>query len=200
MNAIIATGSLASVSAASGSHRKRRGVAISVVAAVALGISASPAGAQSGAKPGTVATDAYDAVTQPLTDLKLRGKDIPPTLRLAQSEIYDLTGLSDCQSVNREIMEFDAVLGPDADEPAHKEGTVNKGLKIGGSLLAGLIPFRGLVRELSGANAEQARWEAAVFAGVARRSFLKGYAKGLNCFAINLPVVQTAREDTGFGR
>lgn len=58
---------------------------------------------------------------------------------------------------------------------------VNRGLKAGGNILGDLIPFRGIVRQVSGAEAEQARWEAAIYAGVARRSYLKGVLEGRDC-------------------
>lgn len=151
------------------------------LAIFALGVAATPANAQNGEKKDSVAADAVDAVTQPLSDLNLRSKDIPIVLTRAQSGPYDLTGLSECSEVRSEIAHLDEVLGPDADAPPEDGGVLNKGLKIGGNVLGGFIPFRALVRQLSGANAQRARWEAAIFAGVARRSFLKGVAFAKQC-------------------
>jgi hypothetical protein len=61
---------------------------------------------------------------------------------------------------------------------------------LGGSLLGGLIPFRGVIRQLTGANAEREKMERAIYAGLARRSFLKGYAQGIGC----APAEETAEE------
>lgn len=163
--------------------RSLNGGASAVVILAALAISVSPASARDGEKRDSVAQDAVDAVASPLTDLNIVSRDIPPTLQLAQIEPYRLEGLAECPALWDEIEALDAVLGPDADAPADKDGIVNKGLKTGGSFLSGFIPFRGIVRRVSGAKAEEDRFEAAVYAGVARRSFLKGVAQGRECSA-----------------
>lgn len=157
----------------------------------------TPAHAQSGEKKDSVGEDAVDAVTQPLTDLNLRSKDIPEILLTAQKQPYSLEGLTDCARLRGEVAQLDEVLAPDADQPADEEGVVNKGLKAGGKILGGIIPFRGLVRQISGAEAERARWEAAIYAGVARRSYLKGYMKGQGCETAEEASIRSARELLG---
>lgn len=141
--------------------------------------------------------DAVDAVTQPLSDLNLRNREIPLILVLAQQEPYDMAQLGDCDALRAEIAQLEEVLGPDADAPADKEGLVNKGLKLGGSTISGFIPFRGLVRQVSGANANAKRWQAAIYAGVARRSYLKGYLAGQECPSREEMSVQSARDVLG---
>ena len=44
-----------------------------------------------------------------------------------------------------------------------------------------IIPFRGLVREISGAAPEQRRLNDAIDAGFARRGFLRGIATSRKC-------------------
>jgi hypothetical protein len=166
---------------------------------------ASPtaAAAQNGEKGDTVAEDVLDAVTQPLEDFNLRSKDIPQLLISAQSAPYDLgavsnsDGTGNCQSIQQQVLLLEEVLGADADREPDKEGLANKGLQVGGSLLSGFIPFRGVVRQISGANAQRARMNTAIYAGIARRSYLKGYAQGLGCGTVDEIAVQSAEDLLG---
>jgi hypothetical protein len=178
-------------------HAARRGRALAIVLVLApIGWAAAeaPAQAQAGEKRNSVGTDALDALTQPLSDLNLRNKDIPAILADAQQAPYDLDGLTDCGSAFAEVSRLDEVLGPDVDAPDDEDDSiVGKGLELGGNVLGGLIPFRGIVRQLSGANAERARWEASVFAGVTRRSYLKGFARGLGCPSAEETAVQSSK-------
>lgn len=183
-------------------HRggKRRAMlpALPVCAAASLLI-AVPAAGQSGEKNDSVGGDTVDAITQPLSDLNLRSKDIPLVLQVAQLAPYDLSSVKECSAATKEIARLEEVLAPDADAPPDKDGIVNKGLKFGGNMLGGFVPFRGIVRQLSGANAERAKWQAAIYAGVARRSFLKGYAQGLGCGNAEADAVKSAEEILGLG-
>jgi hypothetical protein len=59
---------------------------------------------------------------------------------------------------------------------------VGKLAEAGGkSVVNAIIPFRGLVRELSGAGPAQRRLEADIQAGYARRGFLRGVATARKC-------------------
>ena len=174
-------------------HLRTLGVATSIF----LAALSAPAAAQNGEKQDSVGEDVLDAVTQPLSDLNLRSKDIPLLLLRAQDAPYDLDGLGECEDLRKEVGALDEVLGPDADAPPSEEGLFNKGLKAGGNVLGGLIPFRGIVRQLSGAKAEQARWRAAIYAGVARRSYLKGFMQGKVCKTEDEVSVESARDVLG---
>lgn len=176
---------------------KRRSILLPLAACVCVW--SSPVLAQNGEKKDSVGEAAVDAVTQPLSDFNLRSKDIPLILQIAQAAPYDLESIDGCLSLDAEIARLEEVLGPDADGPAGKEGLVNKGLQLGGNVLGGFIPFRGLIRQISGANAARAKWEAAIYAGVARRSFLKGYAKGVKCPTPEEAAVQSAEDVLGLG-
>ncbi len=168
------------------------------------------ASAQNGEKTDSVAEDVLDAVTQPLQDLNLRNKDIPAILIIAQAAPYQMSAVTgqqdvgDCQLIQQEIMLLEEVLGADADRDPDQDGLANKGLQMGGGLLSGLIPFRGVVRQLSGANAERAKMTRAIYAGIARRSYLKGYALGAGCSTADEIAVESAEEVLGmsgrFGR
>lgn len=185
----------------SSEHRggKCRSMLLALPICVALLSVPVPAIAQSGEKNDSVGGDTVDAITQPLSDLNLRSKDIPLVLQVAELAPYDLSSFDGCSAVMTEIGRLEDVLGPDADAPPNKDGIVNKGLKFGGNMLGGFIPFRGIVRQLSGANAERAKWQTAIYAGVARRSFLKGYAKGLGCKNAEPDAVKSAEDGLGLG-
>lgn len=177
--------------------RQRHGHPLVVAASLALFTFATPVAAQSGMQQDSVGEDAVDAVTQPLSDLNLRSKDIPQILLTAQAEPYDLMGMEECSAVRTEVARLNDVLGPDADEPEDEAGLLNRGLRVGGDVLGGIIPFRGIVRRVSGARAAEKRWEAAVYAGVARRSFLKGYMAGKGCETAEEASIRSARDVLG---
>lgn len=177
--------------------RQRQGIPHAFAASLILFILANPAVAQSGMQQDSVSEDAVDAVAQPLSDLNLRSKDIPQILLTAQEEPYHLVGVEECSALRTEVARLNDVLGPDADEPQDEAGILNRGLRTGGRILGGMIPFRGLVREISGANAEEKRWGAAVYAGVARRSFLKGFMAAKNCETAEEASVRSARDVLG---
>ena len=173
-----------------------RGFALVAGLALAASLS-STAQAQSGTRDRSTGADAVDAVTTPLRDLNLRSRDIPAILLLAQQQPYSLTGLTNCDALRSEINAFEAILGPDADTAQKGKSLVETGMSTAGNVLGGFIPFRGVVRQISGAKKEEARWRAAVYAGVARRSFLKGYAAGRECDMSNeadILAVRAARD------
>ena len=127
---------------------------------------------------------ARQVVTQPLTDVNLRQREIPPILQAIGDDPYRTEGLAGCRRIAAAVAELDAVLGPDFDQPSddrRRDRAANLGLTVAGEVIGGLIPFRSLVREVSGANAAQERRQAAFLAGAARRSFLKGYGQSRRC-------------------
>lgn len=183
-------------SARSLSARNWRFIAVLAAMAMALVMSA-PAMAQNGEKRDSVGQDAVDAVTQPLSDLNIIAKDIPPILLAAQSDPYGLEGLLECRALRTEIATLEDVLGPDADVAQEEGNLANSALRAGGNFIGGFIPFRGVVRQLSGANERRREMEAAVFSGVARRSFLKGYAMGLGCESREDAAISSAEDVLG---
>lgn len=122
---------------------------------------------------------AGDVATTPLSDLNLKKGEVPPLLTVAETKPYDMTGLSQCSGIIAEINRFDAVLGEDIDiiDP---EGGTSAG-KVAQSAVGSLIPFRGLIREVSGANSQERKLQLAIRAGIARRSFLKGVGLQRGC-------------------
>ena len=124
------------------------------------------------------------AVMQPAKDVNLHKDKIPVRLLEIRKAPYDLTGIEGCRAINSEIASLRPLLGPDVNEDpklSKAEKRERSVSRIAGGFLGGIIPFRGVVRELTGANAERRRYQAALAAGFARRSFLKGLAYSKDC-------------------
>jgi hypothetical protein len=131
------------------------------------------------------------AAVTPLNDLNLVQAPIPETLQVAQQAPYALPSNLACAALAAEIHKLDEVLGADLDTPATE---ANRGLIERGNETAqgaavgalqrtaeGVIPFRGWVRKLSGAERYSNRVAAAIAAGTVRRAFLKGLRAAHKC-------------------
>lgn len=123
---------------------------------------------------------AVDVVATPVEDLGLRGAKIPPMLQAAVVDPYDLGGLRTCAQISGAVSELDIVLGPDRDTPQDRAEKLSAG-RVAQAAVGSFIPFRGIIREVSGANKRQRAVDDAVEAGTARRSFLKGYGQARGC-------------------
>ncbi|MEH6790732.1 hypothetical protein [Parasphingorhabdus sp.] len=125
-----------------------------------------------------------NAVTQPARDVNLKQDEIPARLLEIQKAPYDLAGIEGCRAITTEIASLRPILGPDVNETVRvsraekRERSVSR---VASGIIGGLIPFRGIVREVSGANAAELRYQQAMAAGFARRSFLKGMAHSSGC-------------------
>ncbi len=133
-----------------------------------------------------------DAVTAPLEDLNLKRENIPQILADAIEKPYDLTGLDHCEAIAAEVGKLDALLGKDFDEPPPPKddrSMTQKGESMGSNAAVGavrgaarsIIPFRGLVRQMTGADAHQKQVDTAIQAGKVRRAYLKGVGMNKNC-------------------
>ena len=148
----------------------------------ACGLTAAPALAQTAVDPDNVRAEVE--VMSPLADINLRKKAIPVVLRAALENPYDLTNIKSCLGYATAISDLDVALGDDIDV-AHDKTTEEKmgngAGAIAKSVIGSFIPFRGVIRELSGANAQQRAWERAIYAGSVRRAFLKGMGQSQDC-------------------
>ncbi len=133
-----------------------------------------------------------DAVQAPLEDLNLKREAIPQILADSIQKPYDLTGLDHCEAIAAEVGKLDALLGKDFDEPPAPKATTSmtqKGETMGNNAAVGavrgaarsIIPFRGLVRQVTGADAHQKQVDTAIQAGKVRRAYLKGVGMNKNC-------------------
>ncbi len=130
-----------------------------------------------------------DAAMAPLEDFNLRRQEIPPLLA-AMKNPYDLPTDLTCEQITMMLTELDGVLGPDwdtatpderlnteklADEAADAAlGAVKTGV-------TGWIPYRGLLREATGAAGHLRRYNRAYKIGAQRRTYLKGYGLAIEC-------------------
>lgn len=121
-----------------------------------------------------------DAVATPASDLNLKKDTIPPLLLTAHERPYTLVGLRRCPEIAAAVGELDAVLGPDVDLPVEARNRMTAG-RVAQAAVGSFIPFRGLIREISGANEQERKIQTAVQAGVARRAYLKGVGEARGC-------------------
>ena len=131
------------------------------------------------------------AATAPLADLNIAPVDIPPVLVMAKEDPYLMPAARNCIALAREIRALDEALGADLDTPV-TEGDPSlmdraSGVardQAGGAVrrtAEGLVPFRGWVRKLSGAERHSKHLTECVMAGSVRRAFLKGIAASQAC-------------------
>lgn len=129
------------------------------------------------------------AATTPLSDLNVVRADIPEVLKAAAAAPYALPADASCTGVAAAIHALDEVLGPDLDAPhtAGNPGLLDRGEDAATGALQrtaeGVIPFRGWVRKLSGAERYARQVSAAITAGGVRRGFLRGLAAAKACAA-----------------
>lgn len=124
---------------------------------------------------------AGDVATTPLSDLNLKKADVPAVLITAREKPYSLAGMTRCSLIANEVAQLDAVLGDDIDI-ARDDGGDNISVgRVAKSLVRSLIPFGGVIRELSGAGGQERMWNEAIYAGSVRRAFLKGIGQQRNC-------------------
>jgi hypothetical protein len=141
----------------------------------------SSAHGQAGAPEDPTVKDTANRVTEPFD-----GREVPEKLLSIQAEPYSLSGLTRCSHIIAEVEELNAVLGPDVNEGEEatrdekRERTVGR---VAGSVAGSIIPFRGLIGEVTGANAERRRYAEAIYAGTVRRGFLKGVGLERGCKA-----------------
>jgi hypothetical protein len=130
-----------------------------------------------------------DAAVAPLSDLNLVHAEIPPKLLAAQKQPYLQPADPGCEALTKEIGELDAVLGADLDTPPSDSnpGLIERGAVADAAAGAlrhtteGLVPFRGWVRKVTGAERYSKSVAAAIAAGTVRRAFLKGLRVAQKC-------------------
>ncbi|WP_257313543.1 hypothetical protein [Geothrix fuzhouensis] len=130
------------------------------------------------------------AATAPLGDLNLVRAKIPPVLLAAQKAPYGLPADPSCSGLVAEVQQLDAALPPDLDAPPAADPSLGERgrAEAGGAAVGavrhtteGLIPFRGWVRKLSGAERHSRLVAEAVAAGLTRRAYLKGLGQAQGC-------------------
>jgi hypothetical protein len=168
---------------------------LAAATAFSLAGCASPDTAKGAAKEGVQVQKAIEA---PLADLNLVQEKIPPVLQAAIKAPYALPAQRACPDLADEVRALDGVLGADLDTPptVANPGLVERGTNMVGDAandaLRGaaesVIPFRGWVRKLDGAERHSKEVAAAIAAGSVRRAFLKGVGQTLGCQAPAAPL------------
>lgn len=127
-------------------------------------------------------------VTQPLRDTRIEKTKIPPVLQLAASAPYSAAHTQSCATIAAEVRKLVGALGADVDVPGKAKGEGSEIAAVAArTAVSTLIPGLGLVRVITGADKEQRRAEAAVYAGQTRRAFLKGLGYARKCPAPAAP-------------
>jgi hypothetical protein len=131
----------------------------------------------------TVGSTMVDIATQPAQDVNIKKKAIPAVLVQAKEDPYSTANARNCAQISGAISSLTAVLGQDFDSKEEK-ARPNRGKQaasVGKAVVQSLIPFRGVIREISGAAGAQREYETAIDAGIARRGFLRGTARAKGC-------------------
>lgn len=137
--------------------------------------------------PENTAQDSFKTATSTLDDVGLREEEIPDILHQAVEHPYAGTAKMPCAQARAELAKLDALLGPDIDVPKNKEEMSNGEVLLnhGSDFLhdtvvdfvrgqTSILPFRGIVRQITGASSHEKAVRDARQAGQLRRAYLKG--------------------------
>lgn len=129
---------------------------------------------------GVWAQSAEKIVTQPARDVGIEKAKIPALLLESAKDPYATAGTGRCAQISASIAALTSVIGPDFSmTPTGKKPNI---AAVGGAAVVNsLVPFRGIIREISGASAQERRENAAIDAGIARRGFLRGLQEARKC-------------------
>ena len=176
----------------SGEYRMHLGLTrVCLIVVAAMVLPTAPALARDDARPITDREpDALDVAKTPMTDLNIGRTEIPALLMEAEKRPYSVQNLSTCTQLAGAIEELNLVLGPDLDLPQSERVRFSKG-RIAQWAVGKFIPFRSLIREVSGANRQEREIRSAIQAGLARRGFLKGVGAARNCPYPASPATET---------
>ena len=148
---------------------------------VSEGAFADPVASAPDEKP---AAKAVELVKQPFDDLNIMKKTVAPVLMRAKEAPYAHPS-ADCQLLNTEVEQLNLVLGPDVDASVQKASLSKKmsdgGFNLARGAVSSVIPYRGIVRQVTGAEKRAHDSNDALLAGIARRAYLKGYLEVLGC-------------------
>lgn len=151
---------------------------------IALALAALAPAAAIAQQDNSTATEAGRIAVRPAQDIGVVKTKTPPLLEQALEDPYTMNGAGSCAAIDNSLRALNGVLGPDFDDNAPVPAGSKKGAiaKAGGTALVdSIIPFRGLVREVTGAARAERHAQLAKFAGVARRGFLRGIAQTRGC-------------------
>jgi hypothetical protein len=146
------------------------------------------------------------AAGAPLRDVNVLQTKIPEVLLTAMTDPYALPKPMTCARLTALILPLNGALGADLDEQAQDEDDlVGRGhgaaLGLAASAASSVIPFRGWIRKLSGAEKHDQLVSDAITAGAVRRAYLKGLGEAHGCYPpatpSHLKVEPTPVQDDG---
>lgn len=139
-----------------------------------------------------------EAVTAPLRTLNLIKPEVAAALRVAAEAPYAVPQPLTCFAIATEVLVLNAALGADLDAIASNTSAslADRGSEAANKAAIGalrnaadgLVPYGGLVRQLSGANRAAKEAADARVAGVVRRAYLKGLGQAMKCEAPAAPL------------
>ena len=121
------------------------------------------------------------ALMTPAQDVGLSKIKVPRYLTELQNPYA--TRPSDCAEMRSEIATLNDILGEDLDVPEDEaERREQIALHTAGDTVSSvLIPFRGVVRAISGASSNERKAREAYQRGLVRRGYLKGLSGQMGC-------------------
>ena len=130
-----------------------------------------------------------DAALSPLEDVNLKRAKIPEEFKEIRNP-YAVDPDISCDKIAKEVTTLDGLLGRDWDIPPPDEKGLSDRAADGASTAfldavssgaSGFIPYRGLVRTVTGANSHATKVRKAYERGSHRRTFLKGIGLMKDC-------------------
>lgn len=123
------------------------------------------------------------AITAPVRDLNLMRDQVPAVLTTARDAPYLEPQNASCVQLAEMIAPLDEALGPDPGAGAKSQ--VGAGRMVYGAMAdvtRDVIPFRSVVRRITGAARGDQKVRETREAGHLRRAYLKGFASAKNCY------------------
>lgn len=134
---------------------------------------------------GTARAKAGEVLKQPFKDLNVLQDIIPEALLKAKAAPYAKPREANCLAVRMEIYELDYALGEDldvqTDDDSKSKKIADETYNLARGAVSGLIPYRGILRRVTGAEKHARAINEALLAGAVRRSYLKGFGESLGC-------------------
>lgn len=130
-----------------------------------------------------------NAAMSPLEDVNLKRDQIPEFLKTIKNP-YKVDAEISCEEIAGQVQRLDGLLGRDWDIPPPDkkalrdqaaDGASTAFLDTVSSSASGLIPYRGIVRTVTGANSHASKVRKAYERGSHRRTFLKGMGLIKSC-------------------
>ncbi len=128
--------------------------------------------------------DGEAVLLTPAQDVGLTKIEIPKYLSQMSNPYLGLP--TDCSTIRSEVEKLDSLLGADLDVPEEEDimrerNQLNAASSAVGSVL---IPFRGVVRAVTGAAKNERDARNAYERGLVRRAYLKGRSEERNCTGV----------------